>query len=181
MAATFTARPTIYNGIQMRSRLEAGFAAWLDRVGIDWAYEPVAFGHPEHGQYLPDFELRDVPVSDRPGETLVYVEVKPLSYVNFYPSSDESDPGLAPYLELNRMAHIVAHSRPDAVLVLAQPPRPEAQYAEVSPLLWEPIGVHMFWPMQAYWTEIQGRMGIAWPCSQTQGPWWGDWWKGATT
>lgn len=47
-------RPTIYNGIQMRSRLEAQTAADLDRHGITWKYEPWAYGS-VRGQYLPDF------------------------------------------------------------------------------------------------------------------------------
>lgn len=50
------ARPTTYNGIRMRSRTEATFAAFLDRVGYVWEYEPRAFASAE-GQYLPDFAL----------------------------------------------------------------------------------------------------------------------------
>lgn len=75
----FTARPTVYKGIQMRSRLEAGFAAWLDGEGIDWEYEPSAFGS-ERGQYLPDFELLSVLVKKYfPGrqDRRVFVEIKP--------------------------------------------------------------------------------------------------------
>lgn len=53
---TIAARPTTYSGVAMRSRTEARFAAFLDRVGIRWEYEPRAFASP-HGQYLPDFEL----------------------------------------------------------------------------------------------------------------------------
>lgn len=77
--ATFKARPTIYKGIQMRSRLEAGYAAWLDQWGFDWEYEPQAFASPQ-GQYLPDFLLKNVPeanVAGRVSATDVYVEVKP--------------------------------------------------------------------------------------------------------
>jgi hypothetical protein len=52
------ARPTVYNGITMRSRLEADFAReFLDdpdsKFGA-WEYEPVCFAGPG-GQYLPDF------------------------------------------------------------------------------------------------------------------------------
>jgi hypothetical protein len=63
-----TGRPTTYRGIQMRSRLEADFAAWLDRTGQDWAYEPKCFAG-SAGQWLPDFEHR------RGG--LQYIELKP--------------------------------------------------------------------------------------------------------
>lgn len=76
---TFKARPTTYKGIKMRSRLEAGFAAWMDETGyIDWKYEPRAYAS-ENGQYLPDFELLNVRVKGswpRPPAKL-FVEIKP--------------------------------------------------------------------------------------------------------
>src|SRR5262245_40166801 len=40
----------------MRSRAEARFAAFLDRAGLSWHYEPRAFASPQ-GQYLPDFSI----------------------------------------------------------------------------------------------------------------------------
>jgi hypothetical protein len=43
----------------MRSRLEAGFARWLDVSGVKWEYEPFALSG-DHGQWLPDFHLHDV-------------------------------------------------------------------------------------------------------------------------
>lgn len=63
------ARPTLYKGIQMRSRLEALYAAYLDEVkrlcwapgglgntlGDQWSYEPDCYAD-ESGQYLPDFK-----------------------------------------------------------------------------------------------------------------------------
>ena len=64
--STIQARPTLYNGIQMRSRLEADYASCLDRGGIDWKYEPTCFAGPD-GQWLPDFKTK-------PGG---YIEVKP--------------------------------------------------------------------------------------------------------
>lgn len=64
------ARPTTYNGVPMRSRLEARFAAFLDRSGFTWEYEPRAFAS-EQGQYLPDFR-----VSDAGARSDMYVEVK---------------------------------------------------------------------------------------------------------
>lgn len=83
MTTLFPARPTTYKGVEMRSRMEAGFAAWLDSHKVPWAYEPNAFAS-EHGQYLPDF-LIEIPVEevqDDTGFTLVrftrlYAEVKP--------------------------------------------------------------------------------------------------------
>lgn len=98
---TIAARPTTYEGIRMRSRAEAHFAAFLDRVGIDWEYEPEAFASAA-GQYLPDFGLRQGPHAP-----VVWVDVKgPL------PTRSEADHLLA------RMAVIWA-TDPGAALVMA--------------------------------------------------------------
>lgn len=71
---TLQARPTTYRGIRMRSRLEARFAAELDRTGgVTWEYEPRAFAD-ENGQYLPDFRVVQ---HDPPFRAPIYVEVKP--------------------------------------------------------------------------------------------------------
>jgi len=74
--AVLRARPTIYNGIQMRSRLEARVAAWLDAERIAWEYEPNAFASPA-GQYLPDFRLPAFTKSERFGGRDLYLEIKP--------------------------------------------------------------------------------------------------------
>lgn len=50
------ARPTVYKGIQMRSRLEADYAAHLDRNGEEWGYETECFASSD-GQWLPDFRV----------------------------------------------------------------------------------------------------------------------------
>lgn len=100
------ARPTIYNGIQMRSRLEARVAAWLDSLGATWVYEPVAFASPE-GQYLPDFELVADPSVWGPLTRRVYLEVKGhLAFDDYFAIQ-------------NRIASIVCHSDPRAVLLIA--------------------------------------------------------------
>jgi hypothetical protein len=88
MAATMKARPTTYKGIEMRSRLEAGYAQWLDTVNITWEYEPTCFGS-DRGQYLPDFQLRDVRIVGV-GPCDFYVECKP-----FEPDWDEMRRALA--------------------------------------------------------------------------------------
>lgn len=67
-------RTTFYNGIRMRSRLEASFAAWLDRHELEWSYEGPAFGNPAR-QYLPDFT-----VTSEVGRIFVEVKPKPLSF-----------------------------------------------------------------------------------------------------
>lgn len=101
-------RPTIYNGIQMRSRLEAGYAAWLDRWGFTWEYEPSAFAGP-NGQYLPDFRLRNVAHIGLRSATFtdVYVEVKPS--------------GFNDHAALARRMSIIHSSHPDATLLLEIP------------------------------------------------------------
>jgi hypothetical protein len=68
------ARPTIYRGVRMRSRLEAKVAAWLDAQRLRWEYEPDCYGD-QDGQYLPDFRLSVVYALGR--RRRLYVEVKP--------------------------------------------------------------------------------------------------------
>jgi hypothetical protein len=66
------ARPTVYKGIRMRSRLEARFAGILDDIGVDdWKYEGDAFGSGTT-QYLPDFTVGAWGIS-----ACWYIEVKP--------------------------------------------------------------------------------------------------------
>lgn len=71
-------RPTIYNGIQMRSRLEAAWAEQFDALGFGWTYEPFAVAT-RTGQYLPDFRL-EIPGVDVP----VFAEVKPGVYLDIH-------------------------------------------------------------------------------------------------
>ena len=68
------ARPTTYKGIAMRSRLEARYAAWLDKLHMRWEYEPRAFADATR-QYLPDFLIHDVVILGSPRR--LYVDVKP--------------------------------------------------------------------------------------------------------
>lgn len=53
MTNTFSAIPTLYNGIRYRSRLEARWAAFFDALSWDHVYEPVdCLG------YIPDFAIQ---------------------------------------------------------------------------------------------------------------------------
>jgi hypothetical protein len=65
---------TRYAGCHFRSRLEARWAVFFDRLEIEWQYEPEGFDLGRAGWYLPDFriELED----GRSG----FVEVKPLAF-----------------------------------------------------------------------------------------------------
>lgn len=91
------ARPTTYKGIQMRSRLEASWAAFFDEQGRTWEYEPMCFAD-ETGQYLPDFRVHGLPHTGP-----IYVEIKP-------PLDDDELRGVA-----RRMA-IIWQSEPDVEL-----------------------------------------------------------------
>lgn len=62
--------PTRYKGYHFRSRLEARWAVFFDRLALGWEYEPQGYvldGTP----YLPDFKLVI------PGDRVVLAEVKP--------------------------------------------------------------------------------------------------------
>ena len=61
-----SAIPTRYEGVNFRSRLEAKWAAMFDLLEWRWTYEPCDFCG-----WIPDFAIH--------GETLVYVEVKPVA------------------------------------------------------------------------------------------------------
>lgn len=52
-----TAIPTLYEGVQYRSRLEADTAWLLDRLSIPHAYEPQSYLLRDGGHYRPDFAL----------------------------------------------------------------------------------------------------------------------------
>ena len=57
--------PTIYKGINFRSRLEAKYACVFDQLGWKWEYEPVDFKG-----WIPDFVIR--------GVNPIFVEIKPV-------------------------------------------------------------------------------------------------------
>lgn len=57
--------PTVYAGVQFRSRLEARFAAWFDLLEWPWDYEPF-----DYDGWIPDFRTGNVlwEVKPHPGE-----------------------------------------------------------------------------------------------------------------
>jgi hypothetical protein len=95
----------------MRSRLEADYAADLDRSSLRWEYESECFAN-SNGQWLPDFGY----TTHRNGPLGVFCEVKPtgplLAYV---PGSVGFVSHVDAFLE--RMT-IAWSSRPDACLEL---------------------------------------------------------------
>lgn len=91
---------TRYGGCRFRSRLEARWAVFFDRLAIPWEYEPAGFFLGNRA-YLPDFWL--------PRQNLYY-EVK------------GADP-LSGYRD--RMAHLAEGRRLRTVLAVGDIPRPE--------------------------------------------------------
>ena len=145
----FKARPTVYKGIQMRSRLEAGFAAWLDKFDMTWKYEPRAFAS-ENGQYLPDFELPEIDFIGTP-PAQVFVEIKPA----------QPDPDV---LSLQRS--IIKESLPDAQLVVVWPDRDRYRTMLIGDGFWDVM----------IWTVRTPRR-LALDVEASNGPWHGDYWK----
>ena len=76
------AHPTIYSGVNFRSRLEATWAAFFDLVEIKWQYEPYDFTN-----WVPDFLLtllcpyNDCSFSDSPHTHTLLAEVKPFESI----------------------------------------------------------------------------------------------------
>jgi hypothetical protein len=71
---TLKAIPTIYNGIQFKSRMESQFAQWLDDYEIVWDYETARFGKE---RYCPDFITRW-----KGGTASQWIEIKPLCFAD---------------------------------------------------------------------------------------------------
>jgi hypothetical protein len=59
---TITAIPTTYNGVQLRSRMEAQCAFLFDRLGWNWEYETYSIMLPNGVSFTPDFWLPEIDV-----------------------------------------------------------------------------------------------------------------------
>lgn len=138
-------RPTTYRGIAMRSRLEATFAANLDRVGISWEYEPRAYAAPGMRQWLPDFRLQltsRITVGGLVGDqTIAYVDVKGSLRGR---ESEGGRQGVRRRRLMTRMS-VLWESEPDALLVIAEDEATEANPA--GRLLW--VGSRAAWQLGA--------------------------------
>lgn len=61
---------TIYGGYRFRSRIEARWAVFFTRLGLEWEYEPQGYKLSSGSLYLPDFLLPELGL---------YIEIKPLN------------------------------------------------------------------------------------------------------
>jgi hypothetical protein len=172
---TLKARPTVYDGIRMRSRLEAGYAAWLDQNGLEWEYEPCAFAGDGRPPYLPDFRLRDVPVLGRAKPATVYVEVKP-PYWFWAPQFDHLD---NPVRWLAERMSTIYRSEPDALViyeVLGVEDAGRAPHVTVIGL--DPEHPRRLGTSAAWSVGPAGEVGLARPLSRNDCPCPPGWWKG---
>lgn len=107
MKYTIKAKPTLYKGIEFRSRLEARWAAFFDLLEWKWEYEPCDF----NGWY-PDFVIFGKKADERITPTghdgRIFVEVKPV--IDF------------PKDVANRMTRSLPHEMDNTLLILGQRP-----------------------------------------------------------
>lgn len=59
---TISAIPTRYAGCHFRSRTEARWGVFMDRLSLTWEYEEQGFQLPSGRRYLPDFKLPDLKI-----------------------------------------------------------------------------------------------------------------------
>lgn len=52
--------PTVYRGIELKSRFEAQCAFLLDKLGWEWEYEPQSYMLPNGVAFTPDFLVREL-------------------------------------------------------------------------------------------------------------------------
>ena len=138
------AKPTLYCGVQFRSRTEAKYCMLFNMFDVPWTYEPRRFPLPS-GSYLPDFFLSNLNL---------WVEVK-----GIYPTDRER----ALCEELHRATKqtvAIAYGWPPTViiwkdgswvkcppfgvlntrLVFGGKPLPETVYQEINEKIWGTYG-----------------------------------------
>jgi hypothetical protein len=69
--------PTYYDGVTFRSRTEARWAVFFNKIGWEWKYEDQGFELDGGGSYLPDFSIK------LPNMNEWWVEVKPDNFDKF--------------------------------------------------------------------------------------------------
>ena len=124
---------TVYGGCRFRSRLEARWAVFFTRLGLDWEYEPQGFvvgqtfGRPRN--YLPDFHLPTLGL---------YAEIKPAA-------ADQVDPdGVARWEDFaGEVATLWEHSR--SAMLCGPIPDPDTvdQYGPPRAARWYEAGIYI--------------------------------------
>lgn len=145
---------TIYGGCRFRSRLEARWAVFFTRLGLDWEYEPQGFvvgrrfGRPR--PYLPDFYLPNLGL---------YVEIKPAL-------ADEVDPdGVSRWEDFaGEVAAEWDHDR--AAMFCGQIPNPDtvSHNGPPCPERWYDAGVYITGDFEYAWCSCPSgkHFGIEW-------------------
>lgn len=100
-----SAIPTVYAGVQMRSRLEATWAAFFDEMCIDWEYEPI-----DMNGWIPDFAIWMMSRhgSDRLSPNPMYVEVK-----SIWSSDEAAAKGAIEDMDRNHVSGLLVGNSPD--------------------------------------------------------------------
>ncbi len=98
--------PTEYNGVKFRSRLEARWAVFFDKLGIKWLYEAEGYQTP-YGNYVPDFWLPGVYLRHHPSPGVLFEVKSPMYKSDEHPALEfiaenlETSAMLAKGMELN--------------------------------------------------------------------------------
>jgi len=131
MKAPQTIKPieTVYNGYKFRSRLEARWAVFFDKLGIAYDYE--AEGYDLGGVwYLPDFWLRD---------NEVFAEIKPMAELRDYDEkqSEEYNEEIrsknGEIIKYQIMAGMLSDQSQKDVLVIIGSPWPNEYFIHLYP------------------------------------------------
>lgn len=176
----------MHGGVLMRSRLEAGFAQWMDHWRIPWTYEPHAFSGP-HGQWLPDFRIHISFTGDEElREGFVEVKPEPPRRPGGWLGGAMREFDLAQYTELFDRMTDTWDSKPGAVLILAFPAPETDAFARIAVMQPTSDGLARPWikvlrapaepgaaPTIDFWDEGQDRL------PRYLGPWYWRWWQRA--
>jgi hypothetical protein len=174
-------RKTVYKGIEMRSRLEAAYARWLDARRWKWTYETQAFAS-DLGQYFPDFRIENVHNLVEDTKSHAYVEIKP----TFAAIDAEA---------VFRRMEIIWDSEPDAqLLIQVGPEAPELvpESRVLATRLGHTIAPFVFWRMRTVNSsgeEFRNTAHLTWMIAldgqpalgapMTEGPWPHGYWEAA--
>lgn len=83
------AKETVYNGYRFRSKLEAKWAVFFDKLNVPYQYEPEAFRCSDGSQYTPDFYLPESFLRSHTRKGL-YLEIKPLGFSRHFSSENQA-------------------------------------------------------------------------------------------